>query len=287
MPKFFYIARDNLGNKITGSMEDASMEDLTTRLQAKGLTVINIFSESKESLAMAQTGKVAGVQIRRFHMGIKDSDLVLFCRQLATLLGAGVTILKCLDILLKQVSSRKLDTVIRSLIKGMEAGLTFHEAMAKHPAVFSELWVNLVESGEASGNLAVVLTRLATYLERNAAFKSKVISALVYPAILLFAGLAAILFLMFKIIPTFAELFKGFDMKLPLLTEIVLNLSTGLKNYGIFIVLLGVGLFFIFKKFVSTSEGRRQYENFKFKLPILGEFFRAMVVERFSSEMST
>ena len=263
------------------------MEDLTTRLQAKGLTVINIFSESKESLAMAQTGKVAGVQIRRFHMGIKDSDLVLFCRQLATLLGAGVTILKCLDILLKQVSSRKLDTVIRSLIKGMEAGLTFHEAMAKHPAVFSELWVNLVESGEASGNLAVVLTRLATYLERNAAFKSKVISALVYPAILLFAGLAAILFLMFKIIPTFAELFKGFDMKLPLLTEIVLNLSTGLKNYGIFIVLLGVGLFFIFKKFVSTSEGRRQYENFKFKLPILGEFFRAMVVERFSSEMST
>jgi type IV pilus assembly protein PilC len=169
----------------------------------------------------------------------------------------------------------------------MEAGLSFHESMAKHPRVFSELWVNLVESGEASGNLTIVLDRLAKYLERNAQFTRKVISALIYPAILLFAGTGALLFLTIKIIPTFAELFRGFGVKLPLLTQILIWTSEFLRKY----FLLGVGstvaAFIFFKGYIRTKEGRRSYENFKFKLPIFGEFFRALIVERFSSEMST
>jgi len=159
--------------------------------------------------------------------------------------------------------------------------------MAKHPAVFSELWVNLVESGEASGNLAMVLTRLATYLERNAAFRRKIISAMIYPAMLMLAGLAALFFLTLRIIPTFADLFAGFNVTLPLLTRMLIGISAFLRKYMLMIIGIIILAFFAFRRFIKTKEGRRAYERFLFRLPIFGEFFRALVVERFSSEMST
>jgi len=212
---------------------------------------------------------------------------VLLCRHLATLLGAGVTILKSLDVISKQVASRKLYLVLKDLEKNMEAGLSFHEAMAKHPSVFSDLWVNIVESGEASGSLAVVLNRLATYLERNAAFKRKVISALIYPFILMFAGTGALLFLTIKIIPTFAQLFEGFKVELPYLTKVLLAFSLFLRTKFLLIVGIIVTVVILTKKYISTTDGRRKFEKFRFKLPVLGEFFRVIVVERFSSEMST
>ena len=177
--------------------------------------------------------------------------------------------------------------VITDLQRKMEGGLSFHEAMAKHPKVFSALWINLVESGEASGNLAVVLNRLAGYLERNAAFRNKVISALVYPVILLLAGTAALLFLSLWIIPTFAKVFQGLNIKLPMLTIFLVNMSTFLKNYFlIIIVALGFGGWAIYR-YINTRTGRRNFENFLFDLPMVGEFFSALVVERFTSEMST
>ena len=169
----------------------------------------------------------------------------------------------------------------------METGLSLHESMAKHPSVFSELWVNLVESGEASGNLAMVLNRLASYLERASAFRRKIISALIYPGILMLAGIGALLFLTIKIIPTFAELFTGFDVKLPVLTQILIIISTFIRRYFLIIIIsLGVGIYFL-KQYLKTSDGRLMLENFQFKLPTFGEFFKALTVEKFSSEMST
>ena len=147
MPKFYYIARDNTGKKIMGSEEASSSDELVGRLQARNLIVINVLLEPKEG-GVATKSKTMGVRAVRRHYRVTSTDLVLFCRQLATLLGAGVTILKSLDITSKQVSSRKFYNVIKDLVKNMEAGLSFHEAVSKHPAVFSELWVNLIESGE-------------------------------------------------------------------------------------------------------------------------------------------
>ena len=232
---------------------------------------------------MAKTKK----RIRHKHYRISADDLVLFCRQLATLLGAGVTILKSLDIIKQQVSSTRLSDVIADLQRNMEGGLSFHEAMRKHGKVFSELWINLVESGEASGNLALVLNRLASYLEKQAAFKQKVVSALVYPIILMVASVGALLFLTIKIIPTFVELFKGFNVKLPLLTQVLVVVSTALRQYFIWIVVAIAVAVFVFRKITSTKEGRRAFEQFLFQLPIFGEFFRAFLVERLTSEMST
>jgi type IV pilus assembly protein PilC len=169
----------------------------------------------------------------------------------------------------------------------MEAGLSFHEAMAKHPKVFSELWVNLVESGEASGNLAVVLSRLATYLERAAAFKTKMISAMIYPAILLVASIGALIFLSIKIIPTFAILFKGFNIELPLLTKILISFSGFLRKFYWGIILAIAAGAWLFAKYIGTKDGRRAFEKVLFSLPVAGEFFRTLAVERFTSEMAT
>lgn len=286
MAKFFYIARDNFGKKITGFEESSSAEEAVSRLQAKGLIVINVTPEY-EDLKGLKEEVVSKSKFKFRHYGINSDDLVVFCRQLATLLGAGVTILKSLDIISMQVASFRLYNIIKNLQRNMEAGLSLHEAMAKHHSVFSELWVNLVESGEASGNLAMVLNRLATYLERNAAFKRKVISAIIYPAILVTAGLGALLFLTIKIIPTFAELFKGFDVQMPLLTQMLISFSEFLRKYFLFIFLGITAGFILLKRYIRTKDGRRQYETLKFKAPIFGEMFRALVIERFSSEMST
>ncbi len=280
MIKFFYIAKDKEGNKVTGIEEGMTSEEIAVRLQSKGFIVINI------SLDLDSPTSSLIFKSKHKHFRISSGDLVNFCRQMATLVGSGVTILRSLDIILKQVQSKELFLIIQGLKKNMEEGLSFHEALAKHPKVFSELWVNLVESGEASGSLPVVLDRLARSLERSAEFKRKITTALIYPIILMVVGSGALLFLTIKIIPTFAEVFKGFNVTLPLLTQMIMTFSEIVRKYFIFglvgLVVSGV----LLKKFISTEIGCRKYERLLFSLPVFGDFFRAMISEKFSSGMS-
>ena len=194
MPYFTFTARSSDGKKITGSEEATNKDELASRLQAQDLIVINIKQESAKFKSSGSSESRIEPRFKNRHSRITSHDMVLFCRQLATLLGAGVTILQSLKVISKQVSSQKLDDVISTISEDMERGLSLHEAMARHPRVFSDLWVNLVESGEASGNLAVVLGRLANYLERNAEFQRKSISSLIYPLILLLVALGALFF---------------------------------------------------------------------------------------------
>lgn len=287
MPRFFYIARDKNGNKVSGLEEGMAQEEVISRLQLRDLIVLNVILEEKVSASAVKRATAVRFKYRSKHYAIREADMVLFCRQLATLLGAGVTILKSLDIISKQIASLRLYNVIADIQKRMEEGLSLHEAMARHPRVFSDLWVNLAESGEASGNIAVILGRLASYLERTAAFKRKVISALIYPAILLVVGLGALLFLTIKIIPTFTEIFSGFDIQLPALTKVLIAVSAAIRVHffhGIIILTIGI---FILRKYISTKDGRKNFEVFLFGLPLLGDFIRVVVTERFTSEMTT
>lgn len=286
MSRFYYVARNKLGKKESGVEDASSEEEAIKKLQARGLVVTNIFGEER-SVAGLKEEVATKVRFKPKHYRVTSDDLVLFCRQLSTLLGAGVTILKSLDIISQQVASRRLFNVINNLKKDMEGGLSLHEALAKYRDIFSDLWINLVESGEASGNLAVVLGRLATYLERNAAFRNKIISALAYPAILVVAGVGALLFMAIKIIPTFTDIFKGFDITLPLLTRILMAVSNFLRTKFFVLIIGGSALFYILRRYIRTVAGRRLYERIKFGLPTFGEFFRSIVIERFSSEMST
>jgi type II secretory pathway component PulF len=133
----------------------------------------------------------------------------------------------------------------------------------------------------------MVLNRLATYLERNAAFRGKIISALIYPLLLSVLGLGALLFLTVKIVPTFAQIFKGFDIELPALTKLLIAISTAVRSYAFLGIIIGIVGFFVFRQYINTKEGRKNYEKLLFKLPVFGEFFRVLVVERFTSEMTT
>jgi len=286
MSRFFYIARDKFGEKSSGLEEAGTQDEVVSRLQAKDLVVISVISADKSAIGL-KADIASKTKLTRKHLGVSGDDLVLFCRQLSTLLSAGVTILKSLEIISQQVSSFRLFNIIKSMQKSMEAGLSFHEALAKHPAVFSDLWINLAESGEASGNLAMILSRLATYLERNAAFKRKIISAVIYPALLFIVGIGALLFLTIKIVPTFADLFKGFNVQLPFLTVVLITVSDFIRKAFILVLFAIIIGFFAIKKYISTKEGKRKYEKLQFGLPVFGEFFRVLVMERFTSEMST
>ncbi|MBU4251554.1 MAG: type II secretion system F family protein [Candidatus Omnitrophica bacterium] len=287
MPKFYYVARSRSGAKETGTEEALNQEDAVTKIQSKGLIVVNVIPEGSELFSSSSTGNSIKVRFKPKHGRVTGEDLTLFCRQLATLIGAGVTILKSLEIISKQVGSRKLYNVCMDLKKSMEAGLSFHEALAAHPNVFSGLWINLIESGEASGNLAVVLSRLAAYLEKEAAFKSKVISALIYPMILTLAGVGALLFLSLKIVPAFAEIFKSFNISLPWLTQMLVNVSDFLKKKIMLLFLFSGAGIFILRKYIQTKSGRLSFEKFQFNLPVFGDFFLAYNIEKFSSEMAT
>ncbi|MDD5518938.1 MAG: type II secretion system F family protein [Candidatus Omnitrophica bacterium] len=288
MPKYFYVARNKAGTKVNGVEEGVSQDEIVSRLQAKDLLVVSVAGEdSKGASVPLDAPEVFKSKFKPRYNRITSQDLTLFCRQLATLLGAGVTILRSLDIISNQVSSRRLQGVIRDLEKNMEAGLSFHDAMSKHSNIFSEFWIHLVESGEASGNLAVVLSRLAAYLERYGAFKKKIISALIYPAILLVAGISALLFMTVKIVPTFANIFSGFNIKLPFLTVILVETSKFIRGYSLVIIAVLIIGFWLIRRYISTREGRKRFEGFLLKMPGFGEFFRTLVIERFTSEMST
>jgi type IV pilus assembly protein PilC len=287
MPKFYYIARNRAGLKQTGIEEALTQEDAVVKIQAKGLLVVNVIPEGAELFGAASVSSTVKVRLKPKHGRITSEDLMFYCRQLSTLIGAGVTILVSLEIISKQVASRKLYNVSMDLKKNMESGLSFHEALAAHPKVFSDLWINLVESGEASGNLAVVLNRLAAYLEKEAEFRNKIISALVYPVILTVVGFGAMLFLSLKIIPSFAEIFKSFNISLPLLTQVLVYTSDFLRKNIILIFLLIGAAIFLFKKYIQTKPGRINFEKFQLRLPVFGGFFLAFNIEKFSSEMAT
>lgn len=289
MAKFSFEARDVSGKKQRGLEEAQTSDELILRLQSRGLIVTNI-SQIAEVVSKEVVGASPEIFVSKqfkFHRGVKLSDLVLFSRQLATMLGAGISLLKSLEIIAKQVESKVLLIATTKIIEDVRGGISFHEALSKHPKVFSSMWANLIETGEASGNLPIILERLAFYLEEQAGFRRKIISALIYPAILFGVCIVAILFFTFKIIPTFANIFSSLGGKMPALTQVVINFSDFMRHY-FFLILIVFGIIWFFvKQYIQTDTGKRQYDTLLFNLPTFGKFFRTIALERFTSEIST
>jgi len=280
MPFFRYVARDKAGKLIDEVLETKSEEELVNGLQTKGLLVISV------GLAPEVKSKKKG-DSRKFHKAVKPSDLIMFSRELATLIGAGVTLIKSLEILCKQVESRVLLTAVEQIKKDIEGGYTFQNALKKHDKIFSSFWINLVETGEASGHLPLSLDQVAVYLEENAELKRKVVSALMYPIVLVFVATGAIAVFLLKIIPIFAEIFKGFNVELPALTQMVINMSNILRKY--FFIGIGaiIGLVFLFKKYTATEKGKWQLDQFMLNVPVVGQLVQGIATERFASGLGT
>lgn len=281
--KYEYIAKTKDSRTIKGVVEAQSKEEALGKVRAKTLFVISL----KEAGAHDRSpGSFPFAKRKGKRMSIKTYDLAFFARNLATTLSSGVTLLRSLEIIAHQVESLKLEKVIIAVCKDIKAGLAFGEAIAKYAKIFPPLWISVAKVGEASGNLPIVLDKLADYLEMRMEFERKIKSAMVYPCILMGAGVLAIFVFLKFIFPKFAKIFKQFDIELPFATKIVFYLSDFVAKNSLLLLIGVAGLIFLFTWLKKRPGGRELIDKISLKLPIAGEAIFLSLLEHLTSTMS-
>ena len=278
MAKFKYVAKDNDGKNIAGVLEAADRQAAVADLRKKELIIISVSDVPKGMSFNLPFGK---------RKKVKLDDLVIFSRQLSTMVDAGIPLVGALDILGEQMDNRAFGNIITSVRNDVETGSSLSEGMAKHKDVFSALFVNMVKAGESSGMLDEILDRLAEYLEKTNALQHKVRSALVYPAIVSSMALAITLVLLLKVIPVFKGIFEGFGAKLPTPTMILIMISDFLQHYFIVAVAIIVIVGIVIARYAKTDKGRLRIDSILLKAPIFGILFRKVAISKFTRTLST
>ncbi|TMQ60860.1 MAG: type II secretion system F family protein, partial [Candidatus Eisenbacteria bacterium] len=279
MPVYVWKGRTTAGEIQTGELTLESQEEALAALRKRRI-IISSVREKKAEMKFSMP-KLGG--------GVTTRDLAIFTRQFATMINAGLPLVQCLDILSKQTEKENFRTTIAQVMRDVEAGTTLAEALGKkeHSKVFDELFVNMVEAGEAGGILDNILQRLATYIEKAEALKRKIKGAMVYPAVVMSVAVLATVFMLIFIIPTFAKMFSDFGGELPLPTKIVLLLSNGLKMFWwVIIVMIAIGAV-LFKNFYATENGHRTVDQMMIKMPVLGDVLLKGGVARFTRTLGT
>jgi len=279
VPVYVWKGRTTAGEIQAGELTLESQEEALAALRKRRI-IISSVREKKAEMKFSMP-KLGG--------GVTTRDLAIFTRQFATMINAGLPLVQCLDILSKQTEKENFRTTIAQVMRDVEAGTTLAEALGKkeHSKVFDELFVNMVEAGEAGGILDNILQRLATYIEKAEALKRKIKGAMVYPAVVMSVAVLATVFMLIFIIPTFARMFTGFGADLPLPTKIVMGLSTFLRSY--WWILLGtvvVGAV-AFQRYYITEKGHMQVDKLLLRVPVMGDVIRKGAVARFTRTLST
>ena len=277
MPTFQYTAKDKSAKTVTGIIEAANENEVVQLLHKDGLAVVYIGPADKKK---ATARKKRGGKI-------KLDDLLVFSRQLATLIDSGITLVGALRILIEQVENPKLKEVVVVVRHDVESGLSFCESLTRHPRVFSPFFINMVRAGETSGMLDDVLERVATYFEKTAALTRKVRSSMVYPTVVIIMAVLITAVLLIKVVPTFKGIFEMLGGQLPLPTLILIAVSDILRKMFIFVILGFIGLGYLFKRYISTEKGGYRFDKAKLRFPIIGMLFRKVAVARFSRTLST
>ncbi|NQU73256.1 MAG: type II secretion system F family protein [Candidatus Omnitrophica bacterium] len=276
MPLFEYVAKDRTGNTINDVFEAPERQMALDKLRSQNLIVISLKEKS------AALKRMAGIGGR-----VKLDDIAVFSRQLATLVDSGIPILEGLDVLYQQTENKSFREALRRVRDGVETGLSLSAAFAKHPKVFSPLYVSMVRAGESSGMLDEILDRLAVYLEKTAALQRKIKAALVYPGVVSGMALAITAVLFIKVVPVFREVFAGFAIDLPTPTRIMIAISDLFKQYFlIWLISMGI-LGFLVKRFASTNKGRFLFDGILLKLPVFGILFTKVAISKFARTLST
>ena len=283
MPSFFYTIKDKAGETKTDIIQALNEDALVEKLQNEGYFVVNI-RPVKEQSALKEDKAKGGPKFD--HDKAKIEDLLVLSRQLATMLESGVTMLHSLDVIRSQIQSRELFLAVSKIHDDIEQGSSLSVALGKHPKIFSQFWVSLAEVGEASGTMPLVLNKLAKHVEQEVAFKSAIISAMVYPLVLFVVCIGAVLFFALEVAPKFEDIFKSMHAELPLMTRYLLGTFDFIKHYLLFIAGGVLGLFFVLKSYFSTPMGELQFEKIIYGLPVFGEIAKLIVVERFSAQMA-
>lgn len=218
---------------------------------------------------------------------IKTKDISVFCRQFYTMLNAGVSIINCLDILKLQTENKKFRVIIGSLFDEVQKGMTFSEAMKKYPDVFPELMINMVAVGEVSGNLDVIMDRMAVHYEKENKVIAKVKGAMIYPAVLACVATGVVIFLLTFVMPTFVTMFESGGVALPLPTRILLSLSSLLVHYGVVVFLVLAALIYYLRFLLKTDRGKLAWDRMMLKLPIVKGTTQKIVTARFTRTLAT
>jgi type IV pilus assembly protein PilC len=218
---------------------------------------------------------------------IKEDDLVVFSRQFSTMIDAGLPLVQCLDILQAQQENPTFKKTLKSIKEDVESGATFADALKKFPKIFDELFVNMIAAGEAGGILDVILSRLASYLEKAMKLKKKVKGAMTYPIIVLIVAVLVVAVIMVFVIPVFEEMFAGFGGALPVPTQIVVNMSKFVKSNVHWMILAVIVFSVAFKRFYKTERGRIWVDRLLLKVPVFGPLLRKVAVAKFTRTLGT
>jgi type IV pilus assembly protein PilC len=275
MPSFAYTAREtSSGREIRNTLEAATEQAAIAALLNRNLLVVSINEK------IGKKGKTSGGKVAL-------QDLVVFTRQLATMIDAGLAMVQCLQALADQTQNKVMRDVIKDVCTRVESGDSFSEALAKHPKTFDRLYVSMVSAGEKGGLLAEILARLATYLENTAKLRKKVKSSLMYPTTVTVVAIGITIFLLVKIIPVFAEVYEGFGAKLPGPTLFLINLSALVRQW-LLAILLGAGaLVYGWLYYIKTPAGRAFWDARRIKLPIFGAIAHKICLARFTRTLSS
>jgi type IV pilus assembly protein PilC len=301
VPRFNYIALDARGQEATGLVEAASTNAAIAQLRQAGYFPTSVIEEAisgpdgKEARRRAVT--TAGTTKPSAKKGIvlfqrrkvKSKILMIFTRQLATLVDSGLPLLRSLNVLAKQERDKLLKNTINKLADSVQSGSTFSDALALHPRIFNDLYVNMVKAGEAGGVLELVLNRLSEFQEKAAKIKNKVMAAMVYPGIVLTMAVGIMSFLLVFIVPRFEAIFHDIlgDKPLPPVTRFVLAVSDLLKHRGLILVGAVVAMVALYKMIGRTPGGRLAIDNFKLRMPLFGNLNRKTAISRFARTLGT
>jgi type IV pilus assembly protein PilC len=301
MPRFNYVALDARGQEATGLVEAASSNAAITQLRQAGYFPTSVIEEAisgpdgkearRGAAAMARTTKPRakkGIVLFR-RRKVKSKILMVFTRQLATLVEAGLPLLKSLNVLVKQERDKLMKNTIIKVADSVQSGSTFSDALALHPRIFNDLYVNMVRAGEVGGVLELVLTRLSEFQEKAAKIKNKIVAAMVYPGIVMTMALGIMTFLLIFIVPRFELIFHDLlgDKPLPPVTRFVIGASGFMQHHGLILLGVVVAIVTLYKFIRRTRQGRLVIDNFKLRMPLFGNLNRKTAISRFARTLGT
>ena len=281
MAVFAYVAKDKAGKIVRGRAEADNEKALSKRLEDSGFWVTEV---KKEGVA---GGKKKNPLAKFKKVKLKDKSI--FCRQFATMINAGVSLVRCLSVLETQTDNSRLKSIISDVRNRVEAGETLSRALMHHNTIFDNLFIGLVRAGEVGGVLDEALDRLSQFLESDLRLKQKIKAAMTYPILVLVVAFIIVTGLVTLIVPKFIDIFKDFKVEMPLITQILITVSHFMTSkQGILILCVGIpALLFAFRKFIRTKFGKRLYDKYKMKVPIFGKLSKNIAVARFCRTLAT
>ena len=277
MKKFKYSARDAKGKPVTGEVEAKDPQAVADILHDRGLLVVSVKEATGINLERLNEINIGGVPMK---------EKVVFMRQMATMVGAGLPLSRSLEIMTQQTENPLFRRVLKNVLDSVQSGKTLADSFRQEEEVFDNITINLIEAGEESGNLEIVLERLATELEEKDALGSKIKSAMIYPAIILVIIVAVLVLMMFVLVPAMADIYDDFDAELPFITRFLMDMSDFFINYWWALVVGGLVLFIGGKFYLDSPGGKRTFDKLVLKIPVIGDIVAKMQISQFTRILS-